>query len=168
MSNTTNTNTCVMEDQPVCTFRIFNVSILLSMKLLSVKVSLNLVNGSFGANGDNEWRQWMLHCRQWRFGEWRQWRSQSPLAPMATSIGANGDRHWRPLAPFKWRHLIHSMAILRSQSPFRVSGSFGDPMAPIDPVAPLTTMVIHLRQWHQLRQWGQWCHCQWRQWSKWR
>ena len=43
---------------------------------------------------------------------------------MATSIGANGDRHWRPLAPFKWRHLIHSMAILSSQSPFRVSGSF--------------------------------------------
>ena len=60
--------------------------------------------------------------------------------------GDNGDRHWRPLAPFKWRHLIHSMAILRSQSPFRVSGSFGDPMAPIDPVAPLTTMAIHLRQ----------------------
>ena len=113
---------------------------------LLVKVSLSLVNGSFGAigaNGDNKWRQWMLHCRQWRFGEWRQWRSQSPLAPMATSIGANGDRHWRPLAPFKWRHLIHSMAILRSQSPFRVSGSFGDPMAPIDPVAPLTTMAIH-------------------------
>ena len=69
---------------------------------------------------------------------------------MATSIGANGDRNWRPLAPFKWRHLIHSMAILSSQSPFRVSGSFGDPMAPIDPVAPLTTMAtmaIHLRQW---------------------
>ena len=105
----------------------------------------------------------MLHCRQRRLGEWRQWRSQSPLAPMATSIGANGDRHWRPLAPFKWRHLIHSMAILSSQSPFRVSGSFGDPMAPIDPMA---TMAIHLRQWHQLRQWGQWC--QWRQWSKWR
>ena len=108
-------------------------------------MSLSLVNGSFGAigaNGDSKWRQWMLHCRQWRFGEWRQWRSQSPLAP------------------FKWRHLIHSMAILRSQSPFRVSGSFGDPMAPIDPVAPLTTMAtmaIHLRQW-----------CQWRQWSKWR
>ena len=37
--------------------------------------------------------------------------------------------------------------ILSSQSPFRVSGSFGDPMAPIDPVAPLTTMAtmaIHL------------------------
>ena len=71
------------------------------------------------------------------------------------TIGAiNGDIHWRPplatkLAPFKWRHLIHSMAILSSQSPFRVSGSFGDPMAPIDPVAPLTimaTMAIHLRQ----------------------
>ena len=104
-----------------------------------VKVSLSLVNGSFGANGDNKWRQWIRHCRQWRFGEWRQWRSQSPLAPMATSIGANGDRHWRPLAPFKWRHLIHSMAIFSSQSPFRVSGSFGDPVAPIDPVAPLTT-----------------------------
>ena len=60
-----------------------------------VKVSLILVNGAFGAigaNGDNKWRQWMLHCRQWRFGEWCQWRSQSPLA---TSIGANGDRHWR-------------------------------------------------------------------------
>ena len=91
----------------------------------------------------------------------------APLATMATingdngcSIVANGDsvsgangdhnRHWRPLAPFKWRHLIHSMAILSSQSPFRVSGSFGDPMAPIDPVAPLTTMAsmaIHLRQW---------------------
>ena len=72
---------------------------------------------------------------------------------MATSIGANCDRHWRPFAPFKWRHLIHSMAILSSQSPFRVSGSFGDPMAPIDTVAPLTTMAtmatmaIHLRQW---------------------
>ena len=117
-----------------------------------VKVSLSLVNGAFsaiGANGDNEWRQWMLHCRQWRFGEWRQWRSQSPLAPMATSIGANGDRHWRPLAPFKWRHLIHSMAILSLQSPFRVSGSFGDSMAPIDPVAqltPMATMAIHLIQ----------------------
>ena len=64
--------------------------------------------------------------------------------------GANGDRYWRPLAPFKWRHLIQSMVILRSQSPFRVSGSFGDPMAPIDPMASLTTMatmVIHLRQW---------------------
>ena len=58
-----------------------------------VKVSDSLVNGAFGANGDNKWRQWMLHCRQWRFGEWRRWRSQSPLAPMATSIGANGDRH---------------------------------------------------------------------------
>ena len=71
----------------------------------------------------------------------------APLATMATingdngcSIVANGDsvsgangdhnRHWR--------------------QPFRVSGSFGDPMAPIDPVAPLTTMAtmaIHLRQW---------------------
>ena len=61
------------------------------------------------------------------------------------AIGANGDRHWRPLAPFKWRHLIHSMAILRSQSPFRVSGSFGDPLAPIDPLAPLTTMVTAWR-----------------------
>ena len=112
-----------------------------------VKVSDSLVNeafGAIGANGDNKWRQWMLHCRQWRFSQWCQWRSQSPLAPMATSIGDNGDRHWRPLAPFKWRHLIHSMAILNSQSPFRVSGSFGDPMAPIDPVAPLTTMAIHL------------------------
>ena len=86
----------------------------------------------------------------------------APLATMATINGDNGcsivangdsvsgangdyDRHWRPLAPFKWRHLIHSMAILRSQSPFRVSGSFGDSMAPIDPVAPLTTMAIHLR-----------------------
>ena len=102
----------------------------------------------------------------------------APLAPLATINGANGcsivangdsvsgangdhNRHWRPLAPFKWRHLIHSMAILRSQSPFRVSGSFGDPMAPIDSVAPLTTMAtmaIHLRQWHQLRQWRQWCN----------
>ena len=38
----------------------------------SVKVSLSLVNGAFGAigaNGDNEWRQWMLHRRQWRFCE---------------------------------------------------------------------------------------------------
>ena len=103
--------------------------------------------------GDNEWRQWMLHWRKWRFGDihWRQWQS--------------------PLAPLKWRHLIHSMAINSSQSPFRlrlttydrhrfaraapaprakrndsknrgrvrhvtrqpfrVSGSFGDPMAPI-------------------------------------
>ena len=63
--------------------------------------------------------------------------------------GANGDRHWRPLVPFKWHHLIHSMAILSSQTPFKVSGSFGDPMAPIDPVAPLTAMAtkeIHLRQ----------------------
>ena len=37
-----------------------------------VKVSESLVNGAFGAigaNGDNKWRQWMLHCRQWRFGE---------------------------------------------------------------------------------------------------
>ena len=81
------------------------------------------------------------------------------LAPLATINGANGcsivangdsvsgangnhNHHWRPLAPFKWRHLIQSMAILRSQSPFRVSGSFGDPMAPIDQVAPLTTMAI--------------------------
>ena len=35
-------------------------------------MSLSLVNGAFGAigaNGDNKWRQWMLHCRQWRFGE---------------------------------------------------------------------------------------------------
>ena len=45
------------------------------------------------------------------------------------------------LAPFKWRHLIHSMAIFSSKSPFMVSGSFGDPMAPIDPVASLTTMA---------------------------
>ena len=102
-------------------------------------MSLSLVNGVFGAigaNGDNEWRQWMLHWRQWRFGEWRQWR--------------------HPLAPFEWRHLIHSMAILSLQSPFRVSGSFGDPMAPIDSVAqltPMATMAIHLIQWHQLRQW---------------
>ena len=47
-----------------------------------VKVSDSLVNGAFGTigdNGDNKWRQWMLHCRQWRFGEWR-----SPLA----TIGA--------------------------------------------------------------------------------
>ena len=95
----------------------------------------------------------------------------APLAPMATmsgahgySIGANSDlvsgangdhnRHWcqwqHPLAPmatigpFKWRHLIHTMAILSSQSPFRVSGSFGNPMVSIDPVATLTTMAIHL------------------------
>ena len=96
-----------------------------------------------------EWIIW----RQWR--QWRQWVApmDAPLATMATSIGANGDRHWLPLAPIKWRHLIHSVAILSSQSPFRVSGSFGDPMAPIDPVAPLTTMAtIHLIQWHQLRQ----------------
>ena len=132
-------------------------------------MSDSLVNGSFGAivaNGDNKWRQWMLHCRQWRFDQWRQWRSQSSLAPMATSIGDNGDRHWRPLAPLKWRHLIHSMAILSSQSPFRVSGSFGDPMASIDPVAPLA-------QW---RQWRFICDngdngamatmVQWRQWRK--
>ena len=45
-------------------------------KTMAVKVSDSLVNGAFGAigdNGDNKWRQWMLHCRQWRFGEWRQW-----------------------------------------------------------------------------------------------
>ena len=48
--------------------------------------------------------------------------------------GANGDIHWR--------HLIHSMVILCSQSPFIVSGSFGDPMASIDLMAPLTTMAI--------------------------
>ena len=77
-----------------------------------------------------------------------------PIVANGDSVsGANGDhnRHWRqwrlPLAPFKWRHLIHSMVILSSQSPFRVSGSFGDPMAPINPVAPLTKMAIHLRQW---------------------
>ena len=76
------------------------------------------------------------------------------VAPMAITIanGVNGDIHWRPLAPFKWHHLIHSMAILSSQSPFKVSGSFGDPMAPIDPAAPLMTMAIHLRNWHQLPQ----------------
>ena len=41
------------------------------------------------------------------------------------------------------------MAILRSQSPFRVSGSFGDLITPIDPVAPFTTMAtmaVHLRR----------------------
>ena len=43
-----------------------------------------------------------------------------PLAPMAIAIGDH------------WRHLIHSMAILISQSPFRVSGSFDDLMAPMD------------------------------------
>ena len=64
------------------------------------------------------------------------------------AIGANGVLEWR-----LWHHLIHSMAILSSQSPFRLSGSFGDPIALIDPMAPLTkiaTMAIHLRQWHQL------------------
>ena len=132
-----------------------------------------------------EWIIW----RHWR--QWRQWVAPMAIrwvAPMAITIaiGANGDIHWRQwrsplttiLAPFKWRHLIHSMAILSSQSPFKVSGSFGDPMAPIDPVAPLTTMdimAIHVRQW---RQWCngdngtngdngdpliQWHH--WRQWS---
>ena len=44
---------------------------------------------------------------------------------MATSIGANGDRHWQPLAPFKWRHLIHSMAILTIQSEWIIWGSNG-------------------------------------------
>ena len=88
-----------------------------------------------------EWSIW----RHWR--QWRQWVApmDAPLSPMAI----------RWVAPFKWRHLIHSMAI---QSPFRVSGSFGDPMAPIDPVAqltPMATMAIHLIQWHQLRQWRQ-------------
>ena len=51
-----------------------------------VKVSDSLVNGAFGAigaNGDNKWRQWMLHCRQWRH----------PLATMAIAI----DDHWRHL-----------------------------------------------------------------------
>ena len=98
---------------------------------IPVKGSVSLVNGSFGAIGDN---------------------GDNLSGANGCSIGANGDRHWRPLAPFEWRHLIHSMAILRSQSPFRVSGSFGDPMAPIDPVASLTSMTsmaIHLRQWHQ-------------------
>ena len=36
-----------------------------------VKVSLSLVNGAFGAigaNGDNEWRQWMLHCIWFYYG----------------------------------------------------------------------------------------------------
>ena len=64
------------------------------------------------------------------------------------SFGANGDSVSGANGDIQWRHLIHSMAILSSQSPFRVSGSFGDPMAPIDLLAPLTTMAtmaIHLR-----------------------
>ena len=113
------------------------------MEHLAPLATMATINGDNGcsivANGDSVSGANGDHNRHWR------------QCTMATSIGANGDRHWRPLAPFKWRHLIHSMAILSSQSPFRVSGSFGDPMAPIDPVAPLTTMAtmaIHLRQWY--------------------
>ena len=59
-----------------------------------------------------------------------------------TSIGANGDlvsgangghncqwHQWQH--PFNWHHLIHSMVILSSQSPFRVSGSFSNTIAPL-------------------------------------
>ena len=91
----------------------------------------------------------------------------APLAPMARlsdangcSVGTNGDSvsgangdpnslwcQWQhPLASMvividdHWRHLINLMAILNSQSPFRVSGSFGNPIA-INLMTPLTTMV---------------------------
>ena len=48
------------------------------------------------------------------------------LAPLSgdngCSIGSNGDMMSGAIANGEWR----------SQSPFRVSGSFGDPMVPID------------------------------------
>ena len=119
---------------------------------LAPMATINGANGcSIVANGDSVSDANGDHNRHCRHG-------CSIVANGDSVSDANGDhnRHCRPLAPFKWRHLIHSMAILRSQSPFRVSGSFGDPLTPIDPLAPLTTMVtvaIHLRQWHQLRQW---------------
>ena len=91
-------------------------------------MSLSLVNGAFGAigaNGDNEWHQWMLHCRQWRFCDgdihWRQWRSplawrqwRSPLAPMDVAIVANGDcdRQWRHLPNRHWRHSLSPLSPL--------------------------------------------------------
>ena len=95
-------------------------------------MSDSLADGSFGTNGALEWSQWNI--------QWSQC-----------------NHHKQSLVPLKWHHLIHSMAILSSQSPFRVSGSFGDPMVPIDLMALLSTtvtMAIHLRQRHLLRQWG--------------
>ena len=47
-------------------------------------MSDSLVNGSFstiGANGDDEWRQWMLHCCYW---------SNSDSGANSDN-GANGD-----------------------------------------------------------------------------
>ena len=45
----------------VCEKEVFDSSTIFTMPCyILVKVSLSLVNGAFGANGDNEWRQWMV------------------------------------------------------------------------------------------------------------
>ena len=86
-------------------------------------MSDSLVNGSFGAigaNGDNKWRQWMLH-----------------VANGDSISGANGDHngHWRhPLATMAiaiddhWRHLIPLDQGLDGDRP-RLAGPFRGPKA---------------------------------------
>ena len=87
-------------------------------------MSLSLVNGAFGANGDNEWRQWMLHCRQWRFGEWRQ----------SFAIGANGDIHWR-----------HSLSPMAPNAPFtKLNDTFTEEFRPD---LELFRVKIAINQW---------------------
>ena len=112
---------------------------------------LNGANGtSIGAYGDS------VSCADCR------WRSQSPLAPMATIIGENGDRHlalighgtilMAPLYPLD----RDGDMILSSQSPFTVSGFIGNTLAPIDLMAqltPMATMMIHRRHRRHRRHW---------------
>ena len=74
-----------------------------------------MVNGAFGTICAPESLLWSIHWCQWGSGEW---------------CHANGDIHYNCGA---------NCATGCSQSPFRVSGSFGDPQRPIYPMEYGTT-----------------------------
>ena len=123
-----------------------------------VKVSDSLVNGSFGAN---EWRQWMLHWRQWRFGKWRDYGD--PLVPMATMarmvqnlIMAAALATMAPMTSMATivQNLIMAAA-LATIVPMAIVISISL-LAPLTESAPLYQMNRHCRQWCHWINWRHW------------